>query len=127
MRRPVQLRELHWRENRARALLWVRGLLFFLSTGIWVVPGAEFCRILHKTLSKVKHIARPACRPALKQTLLHRGSRRALGGGDLSDPEIVFRRSESGGGRHPGVRTTCYRASACVSASARGHVRGVSE
>ena len=52
MRRPVQLRELHWRENRARALLWVRGLLFFLSTGIWVVPGAEFCRILHKTLSK---------------------------------------------------------------------------
>ena len=68
MRRPVQLRELHWRENRARALLWVRGLLFFLSTGIWVVPGAEFCRILHKTLSKVKHIARPACRPALKST-----------------------------------------------------------
>ena len=33
-----------------------------------VVPGAEFSGIPTKTLSKVKHIARPACRPALKST-----------------------------------------------------------
>ena len=26
--------------------------LSLLSAGKWVVPGAEFCRILHKTLSK---------------------------------------------------------------------------
>ena len=34
----------------------------------WVVPGAEFLGIPTKTLSKVKYIARPVHRPALKST-----------------------------------------------------------
>ena len=43
-------------------------LSFSCSGSNWVVPGAEFSGIPTKTLSKVKHIARPACGQALKST-----------------------------------------------------------
>ena len=53
---------------RAPAFLVCLPLSFSFFGSKWVVPGAEFLGIPTKTLSKVKHIARPACRPALKST-----------------------------------------------------------
>ena len=63
-----------WHDGPRGLLAFLAGLSslsFSCSRSSWVVPGAEFLGIPTKTLSKVKHIARPACRPALKSTASH--------------------------------------------------------
>ena len=59
-----------WHDGARALLAFLAGLSlsFSCSGSNWVVPGAEFPGIPTKTLSKVKHIARPACRPALRST-----------------------------------------------------------